>query len=572
MSRLPGRSLREVPEGVHDAELGLLLRAGFARLVGPGELVWLPLGAALLERLDAVFREHFAGAGCAEVRLPALSAGDSGPAWELLPAPAHGCLTDAEGRRRVFGGVSAAPVLDWLSHELRSYRQLPLGLQWAGVATGPRQRGAGLFGLSLRHARGALFLDVNANRLEKLELKLARALSELTRHWGLDGEWREALEPDGSGGTDRFWVADERGRALVLACPRCGYTAHGSLARSGEPPIDSVEAEEPSAPLEEVATPGTTTIEAVAEYLGVPVEQTLKSVLYELDGELVFVLLRGDRQVNEGRLARILDADRRLQRAGEDLLRAVGIEPGYASPIGIDLQRVRLLVDRSVRWGRSFVTGANKPGYHLRGVCIPRDIPCTEFYDLALARPGDPCPICGEALMGRWGDEPLWSRRLSPEQLARVGLSVLGSDGRPAPLRAVLFQVELEPLLGAVLAAGHDEHGPCWPGAIAPVELHLVLLHPESEAVAEAASELLRLAEEAGLRVLVDDRREKPGAKFVDADLIGAPVRATISPRSLAKGGVELKPRWSAERRIVTAAEAIPLVREWSALPAGRRR
>lgn len=338
------------------------------------------------------------------------------------------------------------------------------------------------------------------------------------------------------------------GEAEALHCAGCGYTALAEAARFSLLPAEP----EPLEDVRPVPTPDCPTIADVAAYVGVPTARTLKAVFYATESEgkseVVFVVIRGDLEVNEAKLRRLLGSSD-LRPATEGEIRAIGAVPGYASPVGLRVRPTRdgegalVVGDLSVRAGANFVAGANREGYHLTGVNYPRDFSVTFLEDVAQARAGLPCPHCGAplesvpgtVLVSWWAD-----RAPGPHFYA-------DSEGALRPVAVGWCRAELEGWIAAVAETRRDEFGLAWPSDLAPFDVHLVVLGKE-EPVREAAEEVCRLL--AG-RVLCDDRDESAGVKFADADLIGCPVRLTVSRRSLEAGGVEVKARAEKERRVV---------------------
>jgi prolyl-tRNA synthetase len=291
-------------------------------------------------------------------------------------------------------------------------------------------------------------------------------------------------------------------------------------------------------PLEEVATPDAPTIEAVAKVLGVPTARTAKAVFYEAGGKLVFVTIRGDVMVNESKLAELLRV-KELRPAGEELIRASGAEPGYASPVG--LSNVIVVVDRSAQ-APNLVAGANRAGYHLRNVNVGRDYQATHVADIAVVEAGAPCPVCGTPLAETRGIEVGNIFKLETMYSGPLGATYLDENDQERPMIMGSYGFGVSRVLAAIAEHHRDERGLRWPVTVAPFEAHLVVLGANEDARRLADDVHVRL-EEAGIETLYDDRDESAGVKFADADLIGVPVRLTVSSRSIASGGVEIKRR-----------------------------
>jgi prolyl-tRNA synthetase len=301
----------------------------------------------------------------------------------------------------------------------------------------------------------------------------------------------------------------------------------------------------------EVATPGCKTIEDVARYVGVPTAQTLKAVFFsteETEPRLIFALIRGDLEVNETKLSRAVGGAA-MRPAEEDEIRAVGAVPGYASPIGV--RGAYVVADDSVLLGDDFVVGANREGHHLVGVQYGRDLQADVVTDIALARAGDLCPRCGEVLQVERGIELGHCFKLGTRYTAQQGITYLDAEGTERPIVMGSYGIGVDRLIAAIVEVHHDEHGIRWPASVAPYPVHLVSLAREGEERDRAEALYGELAA-AGIDVLYDDRiGPSAGVKFNDADLIGCPLRLTVSRRSLGKGGVEAKWRDEGERVVI---------------------
>lgn len=301
--------------------------------------------------------------------------------------------------------------------------------------------------------------------------------------------------------------------------------------------------------MEEVATPGMMTIQEVADYLGVPTRETLKAIFYIALGQLVFVIIRGDLEVNEAKLASLLQASE-LRLATEEEVKGAGIVAGYASPLGLK-GKVKIVADRSIREGSNFVAGANKEGYHLKDVNYPRDFEVDLLADIAMVREGDLCPGCRKPLRLTRGVELGHIFKLGTKYSEALGATFLDKDGQKKPLVMGCYGMGTGRLLAAVIEESHDEEGIIWPPEIAPYQIHLVALDIGQAEVSEAAEGLYGALLARGYEVLYDDREESPGVKFNDADLIGLPLRLTVSRRTLEVGGVEVKRRDEESSRVL---------------------
>ena len=505
LSRLLGKTLRQPPADAHLISHQLLARAGYVRGLGAGQVGYLPLGHLALDRLRALVKQQLAPLGTQELELPMFS--DEEPSETLVRL---------------------------LRREVDSYRQLPVLLVQMVYRTLPQQRArAGLFGAAERPVAeiqayaGAGMADVGAD--------LGEALDRVFNACDVPVVWAQAGERG-----RRAQYFHSSGDEHVVHCPECGYAAGRAWAttRWPEPPDESE-----SSP-EEIATPGCDTIAGLAEFLGIAESQTLKMVFYSVERKVTCVVIRGDRAVDEDKLARLLGTDQ-YYASLEDELAAIGAVGGYASPIGLDKSLVRVVADPSVRSGKNFVSGANRADYHIRNVNVPRDFAPGEWVDLARIEPDDPCPNCGASL------------RVDPSFALAYGLAAapcgqdveyLDKEGRGQPLWMAQWGVDLGRLLAAVVEEHHDGYGIMWPLPCAPLDLHLVVLDGRKEAVAAQCQALTHQLQAGGFTFLTDERDASAGVKFNDADLIGIPFRLTVSKRSAKEGLVEAKWRDSKER------------------------
>jgi prolyl-tRNA synthetase len=348
-------------------------------------------------------------------------------------------------------------------------------------------------------------------------------------------------------------VLNENGEDTLILCPACGYAANAERATFAKPEV----ARPPEGEVEEVATPGCKTIAEVAAFVGVPTHQTLKAVFYVTGdtNEFIFVVIRGDLDVNETKLRNLLGGGD-LGPATDAEILAVGAVPGYASPRG--LTGVRVIADESVRLGGNFVAGANREGYHLINVNYPRDFQAEMVADIALARAGDACGTCGAALTEARGIEIGHLFKLGTRYSEALRATYLDAVGQAHPIVMGSYGIGTGRLMAVVVEQHHDKHGIIWPVEIAPYHVHLVNLGRDaSDKVTQTAEALYDDLLAQAFEVLYDDRDERAGVKFNDADLIGLPVRVTTSHRSLAQGGVEVKRRDAGERTIIPL-DALP--------------
>ena len=556
MSQLFGRTLREAPAGAQLVSHTLALRAGLVRFLGAGLYSYLPLGWRVARNIETILRQEMDALGAQEMKMPVLHPAELWKAtgrWTSV-GPALLSLTDRAGREYALAMTHEEIVADLARQEIQSYRDLPKVVYHiqTKVRDEPRPRG-GLLRVREFRMKDAYSLDADAEGLDAFYPRIMAAYERVFARCGLDPV---AVEADTGmmGGADshEFMLPHPDGEDTFIHCESCDYAANAERAEFGLPERESEPLEEPVA----VATPGCETIADVAEFIGVGTSKTLKVVFYTTDhGDLVLAVIRGDLDVNETKLRKLLNGAT-LEPAFEDPVREVGAEPGYGSPVGLKVRRtpgdvgVLVVGDPSILRGSNFVAGANRDGYHLVGVNYPRDFAVTILDDIAQAEGGYRCPRCDEALIAASAIELAHCFKLGTHYAEALGATYLDPGGDAHPITMGSYGIGVGRLMAAVIERHHDDHGIIWPPALAPFPVYLLSLGTDEETQVQAEAFSAEL-EAAGWPVLFDDREESAGVKFTDADLIGCPVRATVSRRSLERGGVELKARWADDREVV---------------------
>jgi len=586
LSKLFGRTLRETPSGAESVSHKLLLRAGMIRQLSVQGLTlgysYLPLALRVLRKIEGIVREEMDAIGSQEIRMLLVH-----PA-ELLKetkiGPGMACWKDRGGHEMFLGMAYEEVVTDLARREIGSYRQLPFMVYQIGTRfrEEPRSHG-GLIRMREFTAMDAYSFHPDQASLDEHYLQVHQAYLSIFRRCSLDtivvqggaeahdfisvteagddqlsrhmdrGRYADGWRDNGSDDQlsrhmDRSHYADKRrddwSEDSIILCTKCDYAASGRVARMAKGTVGTDE----ELPLEEAATPGCVTIEAVANCLGVPKARTAKAVFYAAGGEVVFVVIRGDLEVNETKLANALKAAD-LRPATEEEIRALRAVPGYASPVG--LEGVKVVVDDSIPAARNLVAGANKESYHLVNVNYGRDFTADVVADIAAAQPGGACIHCGGKLRAVQGVAVGKADKLGTKYSRALGATFLGCDGQERPLVMGHYSIAISRMMAAVIEQHHDDKGIIWPPSIAPYQIHLVALSMNDPRVVEAAEGLYAELQARGFEVLYDDRDEGAGVKFNDADLIGIPLRLTVSPRTLKQNGAELKLRWEKEARVV---------------------
>jgi prolyl-tRNA synthetase len=563
MSKLFGQTLREAPTDAEIASHQLLVRAGFIRQLGAGIFSYLPLAKRSLTKIENIMREEINAIGGQELTMPVVHPADiwkETGRWFQIGSE-MGRMKDKNGRDMALAMTHEEVVADLVRKDVQSYRQLPMLVyhiqtKWRDD---PRPR-AGLIRVREFTMLDSYSLDPDWDNLDQQYRAHYQAYFNIFNRCSLP-TIAVGADVGMMGGTlaHEYMYLTPIGEDTLLLCDNCGYAANRQIAVFRKP---AAAAEDPLPP-EKVETPHVPTIEALAEFLKVPKARTAKAVFMVAtlpDGEsqvdrFVFALVRGDMEVNETKLANALKA-KELRPAREDEIRAVGAVPGYASPVG--LREVLIVVDDAVQSSPNLVGGANEDGYHMRNLNLGRDYTATLVADIAAAAEGDACPNCGAALRTSRGVEVGNIFKLGTRYTAALGANFLDKDGQAKPVIMGSYGIGSGRLLACVAEHHRDANGLRWPVSVAPYHVQLVLLPDAGGQAAATADQLYADLQAAGVEVLYDDRDERPGVKFKDADLIGMPLRVTVSERSLKQGGVELKRRDSDERGgIVPLAGAV---------------
>ena len=559
ISRLVTRTLRDDPPEAETASHRLMLRAGLIQQVAAGIYAYLPLAWRSMQKIEQIVREEMDAAGSQELRMPALQPMEL---WEQSGrAAAFGdnmfSLEDRRGRPMALAPTHEEVVTNIVKGNVQSYRDLPVILyqMQTKFRDEPRPR-AGLIRVREFTMKDAYSFDANDAGLDLSYQAMAQAYRNVFRRCSIPVVMAEA-DSGAIGGKDshEFLLPTETGEDTVITCPSCGYAANAEKA-AGVYPDQPVP--EPL-PLEEVSTPGMKTIASLCEFLGVEEAQTLKAVFYAADGDVVFVTIRGDLEVNEVKLKNALHCND-LRLAEDEEVAAAGIVAGSASAIGIS--NIRRVADESINNGGNFVVGANKDDTHYRNANYPRDFDADLIEDIALTEPGHRCADCGAALEFTRGVEVGHIFKLGTFFSESLGAYYLDSDGEQRPITMGCYGIGVSRILAAAIEQNHDERGIVFPAPIAPYDVHLVGLNMSDEAVAEAATDLYDRLWSAGIEVLFDDRVDAAaGVKFNDADLIGLPVRLVVSPRNLRQSSVEMRGRTAEEAEMVALDDVVDAVR-----------
>jgi prolyl-tRNA synthetase len=565
MSKLFSQTLRDAPADVEFASHKLLLRAGFIRQLAAGIFSYLPLARRSMSKIEAILREEINGIGGQEVTMPVVHPADiwkETGRWYGIGSE-MGRFRDKHDRDMVLAMTHEEVVADLVRREVRSYRQLPqliyhIQTKWRDD---PRPR-AGLIRVREFTMLDSYSLDADWEGLDGQYRAHYDANFRIIGRCGLPAI---AVQSDvgmmGGSLAHEYMYLTPMGEDTLILCDNCGYAANRQIATFRKP----VPEEEQARPTEKVATPNVATIEQLTRFLDIPASRTAKAVFMmatvsegtESVERFVFAVVRGDMDLNETKLANAVKANE-LRPAREEEIRGIGAEPGYGSPVGV--RDALVVVDDAVAASPNLVAGANEPGYHLLNVNYGRDYTAQIVTDIAAAKEGDACVQCGSLVRASGGVEVGNIFKLGTRYTDAMGATFLDRDGASRPVIMGSYGIGVGRLLACIAEEHHDERGLVWPISVAPYVVHLVSLGGEGTEAQRVADDLYSRLEAGGVEVLYDDREASPGVKFADADLIGLPLRVTVSARSLERGGVEVKHRDGKEVIIVGVEELVGYV------------
>lgn len=546
-------TLREVPAEAEVVSHKLMLRAGMIRKAAGGVYTYLPLAWRVLRKIEAIVREEMDAAGGQEILMPILQPAEiwkETGRWEVYGEEMFR-LKDRHGRDFCLGPTHEELVTTLVRDEVRSYKQLPLLLYQ--IQNKYRDEIRPRFGLM----RGREFIMKDLYSFDKDEAGMAVSYQKMfdayTKVFTRCGLRFRPVEADngaiGGAHSHEFTVLADSGESNIVYCTACDYAASDEKAE-----LKIIEAaKEDLRPLEKAATPGAHTIELVAEYLKVPVEKTIKAVAYQTEkDETVLAFVRGDHEVNEIKLQNAVGA-LALRMADDAAIRGVGGVPGFMSPIGIR-KGTKIVADATVMAMYNAVAGANEPDVHYRNVTPRRDFTDVLTADIRLAREGDPCPHCGGTLKMTRGIEAGQIFTLGIKYSAALGATFLDESGKERPLLMGCYGIGVSRTMAAAIEQNNDKDGIIWPRAIAPFEVVVVPVNAKIPEQLTLAEKIYGELKTAGVDVLLDDRRERAGVKFKDADLIGCPLRITVGPKALEEDKIEVRARRTGEVKEFAAA------------------
>ncbi|MGC8828689.1 MAG: proline--tRNA ligase [Verrucomicrobiia bacterium] len=563
-SRHIGKTLRETPKDAQTVAHALMLRAGYIQQLSAGVYIYMPLLYRVLTKISQIVREEMVAAGAEELLMPALQPKElweESGRWERYTA-IDGIMfafKDRRGSTVCLGPTHEEVVTDILRREIKSYKDLPKCV--FQIQTKFRDEIRPRFGLMRAREfimKDAYSFDADEEGLEKSYEAMRLAYHRVCQRLGF--KYR-AVDADpgaiGGSGSQEFMVLADTGEDTILFCNKCDYAANQEQASSR---LEVFEQDKEMLPMQEVLGEGIIQAEPLSRFLNIPMWKITKTILYEADGKLVAVMVRGDCDVNEVKVANYLKCNSLKLLAPEKIKDLTGAEVGYAGPIGLP-EGTLIIADNYVNGRVNFECGANKTNYHNINVNFGRDLPYPVFGDFKLAKDGDGCPKCDGRLESARGIEVGHIFKLGTKYSEAMNCRYLDSEGKSRPVIMGCYGIGVSRIAAACVEQSHDDRGIIWPIQIAPYHVHLIGLNLEDKAVSDEAERVYSTLNKEGIETLYDDRQLRAGEKFSDADLIGIPVRLTISKRTLEQGKIEFKLRSAQKTELMSLNEAIEKIK-----------
>ena len=548
---------REIPSDAEVVSNQLMIRAGMIRKLTSGIYSYLPLGYRVIRKVEQIIREEMNQAGAQEVHMPMVQPAElwqESGRWthygkELLR------FRDRNGREYCLGPTHEEVITDLVRHDIKTYRQLPCNLYQ--IQTKFRDEVRPRFGVMRCREFGmkdAYSFDTDEAGAEKSYKKMFATYNNIFRRCGLN--FRPVEADSGSIGgsfSHEFMVMADSGEDSIVFCQNCDYAANMEKAEIPAPKNET-QAQKDFLPMESVETPGVRTIDEVSSFLGVSPAQILKTLIFNADEKPVAVLIRGDHEVNEIKVKNYLGANE-LALANDDMIiEATGAPRGFAGAVGI---KTRIIADHSVVNIVNLVTGANREDYHLKNVNIGRDFKVDSYADLRVAQAGDTCPRCGGTIRIARGIEVGHVFKLGTKYSQAMKASYLDKDGKEKIMIMGCYGIGIGRTVAACIEQNHDEYGIIWPMALAPYTVIVTPVNINEPDVMKASEDIYADLLTSGVEAILDDRDERAGVKFKDADLIGIPLRIVVGAKNLVQGNVELKIRKTGETRMIAVRDIV---------------
>ena len=552
-------TLKETPSEAEVISHKLMLRAGMIRRLAAGIYNYLPMGLRVLRKVEQIVREEMNRAGAQEILLPAIQPAElweESGRWNLYGTELLR-ITDRHHREFCFGPTHEEVIIDLVRRDVRSYRDLPMNLYQ--IQTKFRDEIRPRFGLMRGREfimKDAYSFDADEKGAEKSYKTMEEAYKRIFKRCGL--KFRPVQADSGNiGGTfsSEFMVLADSGEDAVVSCNKCDYAANLEKAEIGM--VEAKPFEGNQKPLTKLDTPNAHTVEEVTAFLKAKACKLVKTLIFVADGKPVAALVRGDQDINEIKLQNYLKADVLEMATAEVIEKQTGAPVGFAGPVGL---KIRSIADFGIKEMGNFIVGANEKDAHYVNTNIGRDFEPDEFADIRNAEQGDSCSVCDGKLEIFRGIEVGHIFKLGTEYTEPMDCRFLTENGEEKPIIMGCYGIGVSRTAASAIEQNHDDFGIIWPMPIAPFTVILTTVRPEGE-VLETADKLYKEMVETGIEVLYDDRDERPGVKFKDADLLGIPIRITVGAKALKEGAVELKIRGEKDFEKVPTTEIIGRVK-----------
>lgn len=561
VSKLFMPTQREVPADAEIVSHQLMLRAGLMKKVASGIYSFLPMGYRAFRKVENIVREEMDRAGAQELIMPAILPAEvymASGRWDKFGQEMFR-LQDRGGRQFCLGPTHEEPFTETVRDNIRSYRQLPVTLYQ--IQHKYRDEKRPRFGVMRSREfvmKDAYSFDADDAGLDISYKAMYEAYCRIFDRCGLDYILVDADSGAmGGSGSQEFMVKSLVGEDAIAFCPSCGYAANEEkavceTAETGTP--------EPFRETEKIHTPHVRTIEELMDFMKASPKEFVKTILYSIDGKIVGVMVRGDREINETKLSNLFNATELALASFADVERVTGAAVGFAGPVGLK-EEIELIADNEVAMMTNFITGANETDYHLKNVNLIRDFKPTRIVDIRTITAGDPCPKCGAPVDTCRGIEVGHIFKLGTKYSDALNCKYLDQAGQEHSMIMGCYGIGVGRTMAAIIEQHYDDNGIIWPIAAAPYQAIVIPTNTGDEKINSVGEEIHSRLQDAGVEVLLDDRSERPGVKFKDADLIGIPLRITVG-RKAAEGIVEYKERASGAVTELTVEEAIAKIIE----------
>ena len=559
VSKLFMATQREIPADAEIPSHQLMLRSGMIRKCASGIYSFMPIGLRSYKKVENIIREEMDKAGAQELIMPALLTAETYQAsgrWEKF-GPEMFRLEDRGGRPFCLGPTHEEPFTEAVRDTIKSYKQLPVTLYQ--IQHKYRDEKRPRFGVIRAREfvmKDAYSFDTDEEGLDKSYQAMYKAYRRIFDRLGLDYTVVDADSGAmGGSGSQEFMVKSPIGEDAICYCDACGYAANEEKAACNVPEKDNSE----PLPIEKIHTPDVKTIEELMAFMNTEPSAFVKTILYNIDGKIVAVMVRGDREINETKLTNLYDATELTLAAFDDVERVTGAKVGFAGPVGLK-EKIEVVMDNEVSAMANFIVGACETDYHFKNVNIGRDFTPDKIADVRNAVEGDACPKCGQPLKMARGTEVGHIFKLGTKYSDALGCVYLDKDGKENTMIMGCYGIGVSRTLAAIIEQNHDDDGIKWPVVAAPYKVIVVPTKVNDEENMGLAEKIYEQLLDEGVEVLIDDRNERPGVKFKDADLIGIPLRITVGRRA-GEGIVEIKYRATGEASEVSVEEALNAVR-----------